>query len=38
MQITENEMYPEDSPVVEKLLMDMATLPIRKVGKCHFDS
>lgn len=36
MQITENEMYPEDSPFIEKLLTDMATQPIRKVGKCHF--
>lgn len=33
MQITANEMYPDNSTVVEQLLNDMATLPIRKVGE-----
>lgn len=32
MQITANEMYPESSTVVEKLLTDMASLPIEKAG------
>lgn len=32
MQITANEMYPENSQVVDKLLIDMATMPIVKVG------
>lgn len=32
MQITANEMYPKDSDAVKKLLNDMATLPIQKVG------
>lgn len=33
MQINANEMYPENSSVVEQLLNDMATLPMRKVGE-----
>lgn len=35
MQITANEMYPENSTAVEKLLTDMASLPIQKVGMCN---
>lgn len=33
MQITANEMYPENSTVIEQLLNDMATLPIETVGE-----
>lgn len=32
MQITANEMYPENSVFVDKLLNDMATMPIVIVG------
>lgn len=32
MQITAIEMYPEDSVIVDKLLIDMATMPIVQVG------
>lgn len=32
MQITANEMYPENSVIVDKLLHDMATMPIVNVG------
>lgn len=35
MQITANEMYPDNPTVVEQLLNDMATLPIRKVGELY---
>lgn len=32
MQITKDEMYPKNSSVVDKLLIDMATMPIVQVG------
>lgn len=32
MQITANEMYPENTTTVDKLLIDMATMPIVNVG------
>lgn len=32
-QITAKEMYPKNSTVVEQLLLDMASMPIVKVGK-----
>lgn len=34
MQITAKEMYSEENwPIVQKLLNDMATLPLQKVGQ-----
>lgn len=35
MQITANEMYPKDSTVINRLLIDMATMPIVNVGECQ---
>lgn len=32
MEITANEMYPENKMIVDKLLIDMATMPIVNVG------
>lgn len=33
LEIKQNELYPENSTLVDKLLHDMATQPILHVGK-----
>lgn len=33
MEIRQNELYPENSTLVDNLLYDMATQPILHVGK-----
>lgn len=33
LQITEDELYPENSTYIDQLLLDMATRPIYKVGE-----